>query len=84
MVCKDFGTRFEVAREIVKICGYEDDIKMVEVDSDFFNESFYAPRPANEMLMNTKLEALGINKMRPWKIAIREYIEKEYGDYCKR
>ena len=83
MVCKDFGTRFDVAREIVDICGYANEIEMAEVNSDFFNKEFYAPRPANEMLMNTKLEALGINKMRSWKIAIREYIEKEYADYCK-
>ena len=83
MVCKEFGTRFEVAREIVDICGYTNDIEMVEVDSSFFSETFYAPRPANEKLMNTKLEALGINKMRNWKVAIREYIEKEYADYCK-
>ena len=83
MVCKDFGTRFDVAKEIVEICGYANEIEMAEVNSDFFNKEFYVPRPANEMLMNTKLEALGINKMRPWKIAIREYIEKEYADYCK-
>jgi len=83
MVCKDFGTRFDVAKEIVEICGYANEIEMAEVNSDFFNKEFYVPRPANEMLMNVKLEALGINKMRPWKIAIREYIEKEYADYCK-
>ena len=83
MVCKEFDTRFGVAKEIVRICGYENEIEMVEVGSDHFEKEFFAPRPANEMLMNARLEALGINNMRPWKIAIREYIQKEYADYCK-
>ena len=83
MVCKDFGTRLDVAREIVDICGYTGEIQLEEVSSDFFNKEFYAPKPSNEMLMNTRLEALGINKMRPWKIAIREYIKREYADYSK-
>ena len=43
MVCKDFGTRLDVAREIVDICGYTDEIQLEEVSSDFFNKEFYAP-----------------------------------------
>ena len=84
MVGKGAGTRFDVAKEIVDICGYSDEIKMVEVSSDYFTKDFPVPRPDNERLMNAGLEALGINKMRPWQVAIRDYIKREYADYCKR
>jgi dTDP-4-dehydrorhamnose reductase len=81
MVCKESGTRFDVAKEIVAICGRSHDVKVVPVKSDFFSKQFYAPRPNNEMLQNRNLERLGINLMRPWRIAIREYITREYSEY---
>ena len=76
MVCKGTGTRFDVAKEIVQICGYETEVK--PVDSSFFAERFFVKRPDSEMLFNQGLERLGINIMRDWRVALREYLQRDY------
>ena len=83
MVGKESGSRFDVAKELVDIAGYTGEIEVVGVTGDYFEKDFPVERPDNERLFNAKLEALGINIMRPWRIAIREYIQKDYADYCK-
>lgn len=77
MVCEGSGTRYDVAQEILNICG-RTDIKMIAVDSDFFKEEYFAPRPRSEMMINENLEKLGLNKMRPWEVALNEYINLEF------
>lgn len=77
MVCEGFGTRYDVAKEIVRLCG-RDDLQVEAVDSSFFSEEYPAPRPRSEMLRNENLQKLGLNRMRPWKEALRDYIETEY------
>jgi dTDP-4-dehydrorhamnose reductase len=77
MVCEGHGTRFDVAKEIVRICG-RSDISVVPVNSSFFREEYPAPRPRSEMLRNANLEELGINQMRSWRDALRAYIENDY------
>jgi dTDP-4-dehydrorhamnose reductase len=82
MVCKGTGTRFDVAKEIVDICGY--DAHVQPVDSSFFAERFFVPRPRSEMLHNRGLENLNINLMRDWRVALREYLERDYRDYLRQ
>lgn len=82
MVCKGFGTRFDVAKEIVDICGYDTEIR--PVDSSFFAERFFAPRPRSEMLFNQGLERLNINLMRDWRVALREYINRDYAHVVRK
>jgi dTDP-4-dehydrorhamnose reductase len=82
MVCKGTGTRFDVAKEIVDICGYDADVR--PVDSSFFAERFFVPRPRSEMLHNQGLENLNINLMRDWRVALREYLERDYRDYLRQ
>jgi len=77
MVCEGSGTRFDVAKEIVRICGRHD-IDLRGVDSDFFSETYFAPRPRSEMMTNENLRALSINFMRPWKTALEDYIIREF------
>jgi dTDP-4-dehydrorhamnose reductase len=81
MVCKGSGTRFDVAREIVDICGYDAEVK--PVDSSFFAERFFVTRPNSEILFNQRLESLGINLMRDWRIALREYLQRDYAEYLQ-
>lgn len=78
MVCRGSGTRFEVAKEIVRICGYSDHVEVKGVGSSHFEKEFWVPRPDCEMLMNQRLERLGINLMRDWRVAIAEYIHRDY------
>lgn len=83
MVCEGETSRFEVASEMIKILGLEDKIKINPVSSDYFKKEYFAARPPCERLINTKLNSEGLNVMRNWKVALKEYLEKEYKDYLK-
>ncbi len=82
MVCKGNGTRFDVAKEIVDICNY--DVEVKPVDSSFFSERFFVKRPRSEMLFNQGLENLKINLMRDWRVALREYIHRDYAHVIRK
>src|SRR5439155_7222014 len=75
MVCEGSGTRFDVAQEILAITGHSE-IELIAVDSSYFAGQYFAPRPVSEMMRNANLEALGINYMRPWRDALRDYITR--------
>lgn len=80
MVCEGSGTRLDVAQEIVRISG-RSDVEVVPVASVFFAHDYPAPRPRSEMLRNANLEALGINRMRSWRHALKDYIETYYAAF---
>jgi len=84
MVCKGWGTRFDVAKEIVQICGLQDEVEVKPVDSSFFETQFWGRRPDCEMLRNKGLEALGINLMRDWRVALADYLHLEYANLIKK
>jgi len=73
-VCKGDCSRYDVAVEIIKILKL--DIPVNLVDSDFFKEEYWAPRPYSEKLVNLKLESRGFNNMRSWKECLNEYLKK--------
>ncbi len=77
MVCEGWGSRYDVACELVKLTG-RSGIEVKPVGSDFFKEQYFVPRPRSEMMRNARLEQLGINQMRPWRDALRDYISREY------
>ncbi len=77
-VCGGQTGRLEVATELLKILGLESRIKINSVSSDFFKKTYYAQRPPSERLLNKKLEMRGINKMRDWRISLKEYINLYY------
>ena len=69
-----------MAVEFVRLLGLTDKIKVTKVDSDHFKTDYFAPRPRSEMLLNTKLNARGINFMRDWKVCLAEYAEEYISD----
>ncbi len=75
MVCEGSCSRYEVAIEFVRLLGLENDIDVKIVDSDFFKNEFFAPRPDSEKLLNLKLSARGINYMKDWKKCLKDYAE---------
>lgn len=81
MVCGGETGRLEVALELIKVLNLEKEIKITSVSSDYFKDIYYAERPPSERLINKKLNLRGINKMRDWRISIKEYIETYYQDY---
>ena len=80
MVCGGVTGRLEVAREVLSLTGFKDTVKIEEVPSDFFKKEYFAERPASERLINKKLDVLGLNVMRDWKVALKEYLENYYSE----
>ena len=84
MVCEGITGRFEVVQELIKILDLESEIKITEVDSDYWKNEYFAARPASERLINKKLNLRGVNIMRDWRVCLREYVENYYQGYLKK
>lgn len=80
-VCGGQTSRYEVAKELLILLGKENDIKISSVSSDYFKKTYYAKRPPSERLLNKKLDLRGVNKMRDWRISLKEYINEYYEGY---
>ncbi len=80
-VCGGQTGRLEVASELIKILGKEDEIKITPVESDYFKDIYFAERPASERLLTRKLNLRSVNKMKDWKTALKEYIDNYYEGY---
>ena len=76
MVCEGMCSRYDVAEEILKVLNLEEKIKLTEVNSDFFEKQYFAPRPYSEKLLTLKLKLRGLCKMRGWKTCLKEYLSK--------
>jgi dTDP-4-dehydrorhamnose reductase len=61
--------------------GLKNKIKINEVTSDYFRKEYFAERPTSERLLNVKLALRGLNLMRDWQIALKEYLENYYQNY---
>ncbi|MBU4502982.1 MAG: NAD(P)-dependent oxidoreductase [Nanoarchaeota archaeon] len=81
MVCGGQTSRMEVAKQLLKILGLDQKVKITSVHSDYFSEEYFAERPPCERLINKKLDIRGLNIMRDWRIALEEYIRDYYNDY---
>jgi dTDP-4-dehydrorhamnose reductase len=80
-VCGGQTSRLEVAQELIKVLGKENEIKINVVTSDHFKEIYFAERPASERLLTKKLDMRGVNQMRDWRVALKEYIDNYYNNY---
>jgi dTDP-4-dehydrorhamnose reductase len=78
MVCGGFTGRLEVARELILLMGLQESVTIKEVSSEFFAEEYFAERPECERLTNKRLDDLGLNIMRDWHIALKEYLTEYY------
>ena len=83
LVCNGETSRREVAEELVKILGLENEVTFHEVSSNYFKDTYFTPRPPSERLINRKLELRNMNIMRDWKVALGEYINDYYTDYLQ-
>lgn len=81
MVCDGGTSRLEVAKELVSLMGLANVVKINEVSSDFFKKEYFAARPDSERLINKKLLLRGMNNMRDWKVALKEYLDTYYQNY---
>ena len=51
------------------------------MSSDYFKEEYFAERPACERLVNKRLNDLGMNAMRDWKVALIDCLNEYYPEY---
>lgn len=83
LVCKGQTSRLEVAEELVKLLGLDGKVNFHKVSSEYFKDTYFAQRPACERLVNKKLDIRGLNVMRDWRVALKEYIETYFAEYLK-
>ena len=81
MVCGGFTGRLEVANELISLLNLKDSITIKEVESDYFSEEYFADRPGCERLVNKRLNDFGLNIMRDWRVALKEYLEDYYSEF---
>ena len=81
MVCSGLTSRLEVAKELVRLLEMHAKIKITEVDSGFFAREYFADRPDCERLINKRLDNLGLNIMRNWRVALHDYLKNYYEGY---
>lgn len=81
MVCKGVTSRFEVANKILDILNLNEKISLNAVPSSYFSKEYFAPRPLSERLLTKKLDYRNSNIMRPWQIALEDYISNNFKDY---
>jgi dTDP-4-dehydrorhamnose reductase len=81
MVCGGQTSRLEVAEELLDVLGLKGKIKITAVNSDYYKDVYFAQRPANERLVNSKLNMRNLNLMQDWKVALKEYILQYYRGY---
>jgi dTDP-4-dehydrorhamnose reductase len=70
------ASRYDVAVELIDYLGLNVDV--VKVNSNYFKDIYYAPRPYSEKLINKKLNDLNCNYMRDWKICLHEYLDEHF------
>ena len=78
LVCKGITSRLEVAEKILLYLGLKDKVTLNAVTSDYFSNEYFAPRPLSERLLTKKLDFRNLNVMRPWDLALKEYIDNSY------
>ena len=78
LVCEGQTSRFEVGKTIIKYLNLEKKININKVQSDYFQNEYFALRPPSERLINKKLNSLNLNIMRDWRICLEEYIKKNF------
>ena len=81
LACQGATSRLEVAGALVEELGLGDAVTINPVGSDHFAATYSAPRPRSERLLNRKLALRGLDAMRPWREALREYIRTDYASY---
>lgn len=83
MVCGGETGRLEVAEELIRLLGLDGKVRIKPVQSDYFVKEYFAPRPPCESLVNYKLGLRGMNLMRDWRVALKDYLKDYFVDHVK-
>lgn len=74
MVSQGEASRYETAVAINEYLGLG--LVVNKVDSDYYKEEYFAPRPYSEKLINKSLNDKSRNYMRNWKVCLHEYLDE--------
>ena len=80
MACEGLTSRLEVAIEMINLLNLQDTVTITAVTSEYFRETYFAERPPSERLENRKLRIRGLNGMRDWPVALKDYLENYYNN----
>ena len=78
LVCGGMTDRLEVAQKLLKFLNKSSEINIEVVNSDYFSNEYFAPRPSCERLLNRKLNLRNLNLMRNWEVCLKEYIDTSF------
>lgn len=84
MGAKGEATFFDVATACVDALGLASRIAIEPRPAEGFVRQEPARRPARMLTANTRLEREGLDRMRPWRDALREYLARPYFDRLRR
>lgn len=76
MVSQGEASRYETAVAINEYLNLG--LIIHKVDSDYYKEEYFAPRPYSEKLVNKALIDLNKNYMRNWKVCLHEYLNEYF------
>jgi dTDP-4-dehydrorhamnose reductase len=76
MVSKGEASRYETAVAINEHLNLG--LTVHKVDSNYYKEEYFAPRPYSEKLINKALNDLDRNCMRDWKVCLHEYLNEYF------
>jgi dTDP-4-dehydrorhamnose reductase len=76
MVSQGEASRYETAVAINEYLNLG--LTIHKVDSDYYKEEYFAPRPYSEKLINKALNDLDRNYMRNWKVCLHEYLNEYF------
>jgi dTDP-4-dehydrorhamnose reductase len=76
MVSKGEASRYETAVAINEHLNLG--LTVHKVDSNYYKEEYFAPRPYSEKLINKALNDLDRNYMRDWKVCLHEYLNEYF------
>jgi len=82
MACEGSCSRYDVTAAILDALG-RGDVSLVEVGSDHFADEYFAPRPRSEIMRNMFLDLQGMNTMRDWRVALADYLARDFADHAR-
>jgi dTDP-4-dehydrorhamnose reductase len=72
-------SRYQVAEKILEVLGYSGvELIGVSSDSEYIKSRFPTLRPREESMISIKTAGIGLDCMRPWDMALKEYLLANY------
>ncbi|MFA5696153.1 MAG: SDR family oxidoreductase [Bacilli bacterium] len=76
--CDGGGSRYDVAKEILKLLDLSKKVKLKVVSSKYFKKEYFANRPYSEKMSNKELKDMNPYLIRDWRVCLEEYLKNNY------